>query len=144
LEIRVLPPDVFFNSLTKIAYLVRDSLKANDLDDDVKVILENMGKLLKDNKGIFGLLMDKTWGVSGYFFAYIEKKEIVLWQCYSQHGGYEVHRNVFDSLKEFAKEHNASKISMFIKGEHYNGVLRLLKDLKPTIKTVKAEVKINV
>ena len=65
---------------------------------------------------------------------------MVLWQVYfKNHPDYKM---VYKELEKYAKANEVNKITMYLKGDHYIGIMKLLEDYKPKIETVKVEVEI--
>lgn len=81
----------------------------------------------------------RVWVIEkGFYTAFVSKDECVLWMVYSEQTP--DYREIHSNVSEFATEKGIKKITMYLKGEHYEGILKLLKEFDPKLVVVKVEV----
>ena len=112
------------------------ALKANGLNGEVDKIEGEIKRRLENGNGIW-VQLEK-----GFCFAYLEGRELVVWQMYNEGGDQDDHKEVFGKLKEFAKG-KADKMIMNVNGSRYKAALRLYGDMNPIIRMVQLEVSLK-
>jgi hypothetical protein len=118
--------------------LIRKCLEANKYDGDIEKMIEWAVKdILEKTHNDTGIYIELE---KGFCYAFLDGKNLILWEMYNESGDLNSHREVFEKLKEFGRRHGVEKMIISINIFRYEGAMRLYKDLNPKIRAVVLDI----